>query len=466
MWEIYAYQATLSGSSSAASVGNTSMGNVAMDQMQLAPNRSSAFMLSWQNDISGDTFSSNALNGRTAVSLLRNQGFASRVVSVRVSEQDVQNASKQVDAARSEAVAANSERSTVLTEAFTKGLAKLRSSRDSSGSTSSGFEEFGESLNRLDQISKSVAGTTGLTQSQVARVALGVSGRAGFNTPFVGVEANATADKNYTSGLSAAEQKALSSISNEQIAAFKQFGDRISHDTSFVSAIATDAREAQELSTRLSSTTARSERADASLAERTTFAERVSSAYERGEAISIDIAQDPHNLEMFTRYAQQYGGNSASARVLMDAELARQSLKPQRVFSDGSAMPAGFDDIGGQHSRDLGNPALNPDVTGRYHAYQGTVRGSGSAMQPSAPAASASVPTELRRTVGEEGQRIRTATSADQTSFDDKARVTKTPDGTLSSDRSLMLQTGKQVGQDAGHVIDNTKQIVKDALKE
>jgi conjugal transfer mating pair stabilization protein TraG len=82
-------QAMISGGTSAATVGNVSMGNVGMDQMQLAPNRTSAFMGSWQNDLSGNTFSSNALTGRTAVSLLRNQGFASRMVSMRVSEQDV-----------------------------------------------------------------------------------------------------------------------------------------------------------------------------------------------------------------------------------------------------------------------------------------------------------------------------------------------------------------------------------------
>jgi conjugal transfer mating pair stabilization protein TraG len=55
---------------------------------------------------------------------------------MRVSEQDVQDASRQVDAARSEAVAASTERSAVLSEAFTKGLAKLKSSRSSTGSTS------------------------------------------------------------------------------------------------------------------------------------------------------------------------------------------------------------------------------------------------------------------------------------------------------------------------------------------
>ena len=103
------------------------------------------------------------------VSLLRNQGYASRVVSMRVSEQDVQDASRQVDAARSEAVAASTERSAVLSEAFTKGLAKLKSSRSSTGSTSSSFEQLGQTLNRLDQITRSVADSTGMSQSQVAR---------------------------------------------------------------------------------------------------------------------------------------------------------------------------------------------------------------------------------------------------------------------------------------------------------
>ena len=36
--------------------GQLSMGNVSMDQIRLAPNRTSAFMSNWQNDISGNTF--------------------------------------------------------------------------------------------------------------------------------------------------------------------------------------------------------------------------------------------------------------------------------------------------------------------------------------------------------------------------------------------------------------------------
>ena len=156
------------------------------------------------------------LTGRTAVSLLRNQGYASRVVSMRVSEQDVQDASRQVDAARSEAVAASTERSAVLSEAFSKGLAKLKSSRSSTGSTSSSFEQLGQTIDRLDQISRSVSESTGLTQSQVARIALGVTGHAGFNARFVGAQLNASADKTYLSGLSADERKVLGALTSEQ----------------------------------------------------------------------------------------------------------------------------------------------------------------------------------------------------------------------------------------------------------
>jgi conjugal transfer mating pair stabilization protein TraG len=213
-------QAAITGASSGSAIGNTSLGNVSMDQLQLAPNRTSAFMGHWQNDLSGNTFSGNSLTGRTAVSLLRNQGFASRVVSMRVSEQDVQDASRQADAARSESVSASQEHSTILADVFTKGIAKLKASRSSSGSTSSSYEQLGESLNELDQISRNIADSTGLTQSQAARIALGASGHLGINTRFAGLSGNAAVDKSYSTNLTAAEQRAQGTMTSEQIAAF------------------------------------------------------------------------------------------------------------------------------------------------------------------------------------------------------------------------------------------------------
>ena len=456
-------QAMISGGTSASTVGNVSMGNVGMDQMQLAPNRTSAFMGSWQNDLTGNTFSSNALTGRTAVSLLRNQGFASRMVSMRVSEQDVTQASRQADAARNEAVAASTERSAILSDAFTRGLTKVRSSRSSSGSTSSSFEQMGETLNRLDQMSKSVADSTGLSQSQVASIAFGAAGHLGLNAGAVGGRLNASADKSYLSGLSAQEQKVLGSMSSEQLAEFKQFGDRVSRDASFMSMIANDSREAHDMTARLASTHARSERAEASLADRTAFAERVSAAHEKGEAISIDIAQDPHNLEMFMRYAEQYGGSSAAAHTLMESELARQSLRPNRVFSDGTALPASFGDIREQHVHQQGDAALMPDIAGLHQSNREQTSRFGN-VKPSRGTAPTVSP--IRDEIRTHGEQIRTAAESSRADFDAKAEIIKTDDGTLTSKKSLLVQSGKQVGKDAAATLDNAKEVVKDLLRK
>ena len=219
-------------------------------------------------------------------------------------------ASRQADRARSEAVSAGQQRSAVLTEAFTRGLAKIRSPRGSSGSTSSSFEQLGETMNRLDQITRGVSDSTGLSQSQVASIAFGAAANLGLSTPSIGpVSASASlkanAGKTYQAGLSDEKRKVLGSMTSEQIAEFKQFGDHVSRDASFSNSVGDDSREARELSSRLATTASRSERADASFAERTALAERLSSAREHGEVLSIDIAQDPHYLEMFMRYAKQ-----------------------------------------------------------------------------------------------------------------------------------------------------------------
>jgi len=456
-------QAMLSGSTAGPTFGNTALGNVAMDQMQLAPNRSSAFMGGWQHDLSGNTFSANVLTGRTAVSLLRNQGFASRVLSTRVSEQDTQEASQMVDAARSASVAANQERAAVLTEAFTKSLATLQASRTSTGTTSSSFEQSGETLNRLDQVSRSVADATGLTQMQVARIALGASGHLGVSTPLGGLQGQASAAKNYASAISSAEQKVLSSMTSEQLAEFKQFGQRVLRDRSFVRTIAQDAREAQDLSARLSSTTNRSERAQAVLAERNAYAEQITAAHERGEAIAIDIAQDPHNLAMFMRYAEQYGSSSAGARVLMDAELARRSLRPQQRFSDGSAAPAAFGDPAEQHRGHLDGSVPDGAVAERHRENESAARGFGDARRRATPTEPA---PGLRDAIRSAGDRIRAAASADQATFERNAQVSKTPDGTLATERSLMLQSGKQVAHDAAPIVEDATKAVRNALRK
>lgn len=460
-------QAAVSGSTAASAVGNTSLGNVYMDQMQLAPNRSSAFMGHWQHDLSGNTFSSNALTGRSAVSLLRNQGYASRIVSVRVSEQEVQDANRQVETARSEAVAATNERSAVLAEALNKGVTKLNSTRSSSGTTTSGFEQFSETVNRLDQISKSVADSTGISQSQVAQIALGATAQLGFSTPLGGLRAHAAAGKTYAASLSADERRVISSMSSEQLAEFKQFGDRVSRDRAYVSLVATDTHEAKDLSARLSDSTARSERAEVSLTDRTAFAERVGYAFERGETISIDIAQDPHNLAMFTRYAEQYGGSSASARILMEAELARQSPRPHRTFSDGLGIPASFSEMNLTHQQRPASPPIQQNIQSRHDANEAQVlEGLQGKQEPSRPRSPGTFMLDVRNSVRTEGEHLRLISQEGQQVFGTSAKVTKTADGTLASEQSLLIQAGKQVQQDAKPVIKTATQAVKSALDQ
>ncbi|WP_295637485.1 conjugal transfer protein TraG N-terminal domain-containing protein [uncultured Methylibium sp.] len=456
-------QGMLAGSTAGAAVGNVAMGNVAMDQLQLAPNRTSAFMSSWQSDLSGNTFTSSALTGRTAANLLRNQGFASRVVSMRVSEQDVTEASRQADTARGEMVSASNERSAVLTEAFTKGLAKLKSSRSSSGTSTSSFEQLGETLTRLDQITKSVADNTGLTQSQVARIAFGASGRLGFNAGVAGAQVDASGDKAYMSGLSAEQRKVLGSMTSDQIAEFKQFGDRVSRDATLVSAISDDARQARELGSRLATTASRAQQAQASYGERSALAERVSEARERGESIAIDIAQDPYNLAMFLRYAERYGGDSAAAATLLDAELARQGLRPSRSFSDGAALPTSFEDLRNRWAASASDPALNPDLVARNAQNRGAVA---RALGSEPPPASEQPRPGIRPEVALSGAAIREQADRSRRGFDAEAEVSRSADGTVSTKKSLLLQSGRQVAADAGATLDEAKETVKGVLKK
>jgi conjugal transfer mating pair stabilization protein TraG len=382
---------------------------------------------------------------------------------MRVSEQDVTEASRQAAAARSEAVSAGQQRSAVLTEAFTRGLAKIRSARSSTGSTSSSFEQFGETLNRLDQISKSVSDRTGLSQSQVAHIAFSASGSLGLSTPIASARVQGSAGKDYQTGITTDEQKVRNAMTTEQLAEFKQFGDRVSRDRSVMSAIASDSREGREMASRLATTTSQSERAEATFAQRQALAERLSAARERGETLSIDIAQDPHNLDMFMRYAEQYGGTSAAAHALMEAELARQGLRATRVFSDGTSLPASFGNIRDAYEQARHEDAFSPALDAARQVNDGRVAGyrignpTGQAQEQG--------PSPIRAEVQGAHKRLQDQTASAVGSFDSKAQIVETPDGTLKTKKSLFTQAGKQVVGDADVSLDAAKDAVKNVLK-
>ena len=72
----------------------------------------------------------------------------------------------------------------------------------------------------------------------------------------------------------------------------------------------------------------------------------------------------------------------------------------------------------------------------------------------------------IRDDVRTSGNQIRSDAASSRADFDAKAEIVKTDDGTLASKKSLLVQSGKQVGKDAGATIENAKDVVKDLLRK
>jgi conjugal transfer mating pair stabilization protein TraG len=277
-----------------------------------------------------------------------------------------------------------------------------------------------------------------------------------------GASIQGNAGKSYQTGLSEEQRKVLGSMTNEQIAEFKQFGDRVSRDTTFITAASDDSRESKELASRLSTATSRAQRAEATFAERQTLADRLSSAREQGETISIDLAQDPHNMEMFLRYAERYGGSSAAAFAMLDSELARQGLRPNRVLSDGAALPASFDDLRRRHDQSRGSAPLGPDISSTDRGNSRRVSGFG---RSTPKAEEMPQPSAIRSEVERKGSEIRQGAESSQGGFEAEAQMVRSADGTLTTKKSLLMQSGRQVAADATESIDSAKDLAKDLIK-
>ena len=71
----------------------------------------------------------------------------------------------------------------------------------------------------------------------------------------------------------------------------------------------------------------------------------------------------------------------------------------------------------------------------------------------------------MRSEVQARAAELRQQAEAARGSFDAKAEIVPTSDGTLASKKSLLKQTAKQVGSDAGASIDAAKDAVKDLFK-
>lgn len=162
------------------------------------------------------------------------------------------------------------------------------------------------------------------------------------------------------------------------------------------------------------------------------------------------------------RYAEQYGGDSASAHVLMHAELARQSFRPSQAFSDGAAIPQTFGDIRNQHAKDLIANELNLDLANVDKAHRRKV----GKLETRPPDQQTPPSSDLRKKVHKEGEAVQAATAADQHTFQDQAQITSSPHETLKSRRSLAKDTAVQVKNDASALIENTWDAISGLFKK
>ena len=133
------------------------------------------------------------------------------------------------------------------------------------------------------------------------------------------------------------------------------------------------------------------------------------------------------------------------------------------MFSDGTALPSSFGDVRTLHDRQSSDPALSPDLSASNRQQRARVARTNQSARSAHPDTS---PPSLRNDVQAEGNAIRNKTASARSTFDRKAEIVDTADGTLATKKSLLKQSGKQVVDDGEASIDNAKEAVKGLLQK
>ena len=74
-------------------------------------------------------------------------------------------------------------------------------------------------------------------------------------------------------------------------------------------------------------------------------------------------------------------------------------------------------------------------------------------------------PSSIRSEIERKGLEIRQGAESSQGSFDANAQIVRSPDCTLTTKKSLLMQSGRQVASDTAESIDAAKGLAKDLLK-
>ena len=466
----HSLQSMLTSTSSAAATGNVSMGNMSMDQVNLAPARSSAFFGSRQNDSSGTTYTSNVLSGLTAAKALANEGPVSRIVDAKISQQHVEASSRSVASAQAESVAASNEKAAALSNALVSANARIHARGRTEGSSVSSDESVGERIGELVQIARSVAATTGASEQQVASVAFGGASHVGVGvggamkrlSPFdVGGQIFGEGRKHYSSSVQKQDQLINNALSSEDKAKFKAFSDTVSRNKNSLLSVLGENRNGKEIAARLTESLSRSERADASLRKQLEFSESVANAFQRGETVSKDLAKDPQNVSLFEQLLRSDKMGSAAELVKLESLIGSVTRIPAPV-SKSSRLPSSFDEVNSDYreAKSAMDRGTISNLTTTAEAYRNKVKDAPAGNTRSAENETSSARSEaIRNEINQSETNLKEKAKEREQKFEAE-QVGRTRDNHVSTERSLFNSVNEQVKGDPDIVSRKLKELL------
>ncbi|MEX0139639.1 conjugal transfer protein TraG N-terminal domain-containing protein [Massilia sp. LMS1-1-1.1] len=483
-------QGSVTSATNSAVSGNVSMGNVAMDQMTLAPVRSSPFFRNRQNDLSGNSYTSNALSGLTAVKALANEGPVSRTVEGKVTENHVAAATQQVSAAESNAVAATRDKAAALSNALLHVDGTSATTNRSKGVTRNSIEGFGARAQELKQLTDTIGRALGASEQQVASVAFGVAAELNIGTPQAGKIPGAKfaipgrGGKQYSASIDQKESEIRQHLSSEDVSKFKDWGEMLVKNTSLLNSVIADQRTATENAARITETVATSERADATLREQVDYATSISAAYSRGDSFNFDLAKDPHNIQLFESLLSN-NHNSAAAKTIIDSHLGSIAKTPILPTTN-SNFPESFESVRVTYRDMKDNPSLYSGIDRKHQANKSRIHSKtpNSSKNSVENDEGVSLPLKGEDWMTAEQARIKKSSTKVQSEIekiDEKARddknkgrqkfrndsgIVETPSGNISSKKSLFGKANKLVTEDPDIVAEEIKEIGNSGMKK
>ena len=442
--------------SAAAAAGNMSMGNVTMDQRNVTPTSSNPWVSKEQDD-SGN-WRTHDNHGRTAISLLKNEGITSQVVSARVTQDDVEAASKTASAAQGEVFAAGTTQTASLREGMDRVRQRVSAARSNAGQGLAGYEEVGRSFDQFWSEANRISKATGVDTGQIADTML----RFSMMPEAFGMGGGVAVEKRYNVSVSDTDSKVLDHTNQDTGKVSKSFGDKLTHDRSFLNSLSSEGKAGASLASDLSTAGQRSEVAERRYAEAVARLQDVRQAYQLGYGYSRDIAADPVNASAVLeseRVAAQFRGSPQALAAHMASHLGNFATHPARSTT-GAGLPRSFEDVRESFLRESRDPTVNPDLYSLKAANDGKIRtqrlgapgappspsSPGMAQMPSSPGplpgADGRTPQQFREHVAERGDAHHKNNDDWIGGFEKRQHLRRDSNGHLIVDYSLVGSSG------------------------